>query len=342
MSVEASLLIAILSLLGNAFFVAAEFALVSARRTNIELRAADGSTAAKICLKAMDNIAISLATIQFGVTLCSLLFGAIAEPVVAHLLVPLLDLLSIPEQLLHPISLIIAITLMVSLHVVIGEMVPKNLSLADPTASALRLIPSLFRFVQIVKPIVIVLNGIANGTLRLLGLKPRQEIRSSFSRDEVAGFVEESQREGLLSKDEGHRLAGSLSFEYRTIEKIIIPLAKTVIAPQTVTPAGIRELSAETDYSRFPISGSGKRLIGYVHLKDMLTVAREAQTQPVHADQIRTLGTVAPSTTLMEALTEMRKIESHILQVQQGDKTVGLIMLEDVLEELVGPISDVR
>ncbi len=343
MSIEYSVIIAVLALIGNAFFVGAEFALLSARRTQIELLALKGSAAAKISLQAMDDVSLALAGGQLGVTLCSLIFGAISEPLVAHALEPVLQATGIPEYLLHPIALSIALLFMVSIHVVVGEMIPKNLSLADPTKAALRLVPPLFRFVQIMKPVIGMLNGMSNGVVRLLGLKPRREVRSSFSRDEVAGFVKESQREGLITKDEEYRLSGSLDFEYRTIEDIILPVSDVIVAPSDATVYDIEQLSVRTGFSRFPISNGKSGFRGYVHLKDILSVSSATYTAKLPASRVRPLGAVTPSSTLMIALGLMKSLESHILQVQSSDgTTVGVIMLEDVLEELVGPISQVR
>ncbi|MFZ1258378.1 MAG: hemolysin family protein [Candidatus Saccharimonas sp.] len=338
MSVEISLLVAILALLGNAFFVGAEFALMSVRRSSIELASIKGSAAAKTCLAAMDSVAMSLATIQLGVTLCSLVFGAIAEPIVAHLLVPVFQALSLPAALVHPAAFGIAVIVMVSLHVVIGEMVPKNVSLANPTTAALRLVPLLYRIAQAVGPVVTALNMVANGTLRLLGLTPQHEVQSSFSRDEVAGFVKESRRVGLISSDEALRLTGSLSFDSKTVEGIIIPITKTIVA-HDATPRSIRELGKMHGFSRFPVADKKGNLIGYVHLKDMITLPSKLLNGPVPKECIRPLGVVAPITSLLHALTAMRSLESHVLQVKRSTKTVGLVMLEDVLEELVGPIN---
>ncbi|NCU37709.1 HlyC/CorC family transporter [Candidatus Saccharibacteria bacterium] len=342
MSIEYSILIAVAALASNAFFVGSEFALLSARRTQIELLALKGSIAAKTVLKAMDDVSLSLAGGQLGVTLSSLVFGAISEPLVAHSLEPVLAATGLPVYLLHPFAFVIALILMVSMHVVIGEMIPKNLSLADPTKSALRLVPSLFAFVQTIKPIITGLNMISNGIVRLLGLKPRREVRSSFSRDEVAGFVKESQREGLITKDEEYRLSGSLDFEYRTIEQAILSVDDIVVAPYKTTARGVEELSVKTGFSRFPISDGKEGFVGYVHLKDIMHVSDRAFDSPIPRVRIRTLGEITPHTTLMDALTEMRRLESHILQVRSGGKTYGVVMLEDVLEELVGPISQVK
>lgn len=341
MSVELSLLLAVGTLLGNAFFVGAEFALVSARRTSVELKALSGSRLAKITLVGMEQVSLMLAGAQLGVTLCSLIFGAVGEPLVAHALEGPFHQLGMPDMLLEPISFIIALTFMVYLHVVIGEMVPKNLSLAASTRAALLLVPPLYFGVRLTKPIIVALNAVANGCVRLLGITPRREIRSSFDRDEVAGFVKESHREGLLSKDEEQLLSGTLDLEERTIARIILPLESVVITSQKPTPSEIDKLCQKTGYSRFPVPDEKGKLRGYIHLKDMLRVTDSQHTKPLADKLIRPLASVKQSTSLRNTLAMMQKTGSHIAQVSGAKGAIlGIVMLEDVLEELVGPIQD--
>ena len=339
MEVGQSLILAVAALLGNAFFVGAEFAFISVRRSSIELAAAEGSRAARTCLAAMDNVTLTIATIQLGVTLCSLIFGAVAEPVVAHLVEPLLEYFRLSHNLLHSVSLVIALIAMVSVHVVIGEMVPKNISLAGPTRLALRLVPALYTIVRLIRPVVLLLNGMAVLSLRAIGLRPRQEVKSSYNRDEVAGFVQESRRVGLISKDEENRLTGSLEFEYHTIKDIVVPLRKLVVVDKKALLSDIEDASRATNFSRFPVSAESGELLGYVHIKDILMDSTVSNQKPLPIRDIRPLGSVKESITLMQALSEMRKSESHMLQVTRNSKTIGVIMLEDVLEELVGPIT---
>lgn len=344
MSTELGLLVAVLVLLGNAFFVGAEFALVSARRSNIELKALDGSRAAKITLSAMEQVSLMLAGAQLGVTLCSLILGAVGEPLIAHLLESPFHHLGLAEGLVHPFSFIIALFVMVYLHVVIGEMVPKNLSLSASTKAALLLVPPLLFFVRAIKPLVIGLNALANSGVRLLGVKPSQEIRSSFSRDEVAGFVKESHREGLLSEEEEHLLSGTLNFDERTITHVILGLDKLVVTGPRPTAGEIEALSVKTGFSRFPVPDTQGLLRGYVHLKDMLQVNEAQLNKPLSPRFIRPLGSVKERAPLREALATMQQTGSHIAQVVgkvNGKNTIiGIIMLEDVLEELIGPIRD--
>ena len=155
MNIWLSLTIAILTLAGNAFFVGAEFGLISARRSKIELEAAKGSLAAKITMGAMEQVSLMLAGAQLGVTICSLIFGAISEPLFAHVLGQLFQIFGFSEILVGPIALLLTLIIMTSLHVVIGEMVPKNLALTAPAKVALFLIPPLVVFVNLFKPIII-------------------------------------------------------------------------------------------------------------------------------------------------------------------------------------------
>jgi CBS domain containing-hemolysin-like protein len=341
MSLELSLLLAAVTLLGNAFFVGAEFALVSVRRTNIELKVLAGSRLAKITLGGMEEVSLMLAGAQLGVTLCSLIFGAVGEPLVAHALEGPFHQLGMPEVLLEPISFIIALSLMVYLHVVIGEMVPKNLSLAASTKAALLLVPPLYFGVKITRPVIVALNAVANGTVRLLGITPRREIRSSFDRDEVAGFVKESHREGLLSKDEEQLLSGTLDLEERTITRIVLPFDSIITTSLRPTPGEIDRLCQQTGYSRFPVPDAKGALRGYIHLKDMLYITDAQHDKPLPAKYIRPLTSVKQSTSLRDTLAMMQQTGSHIAQVKgQKGLPVGIVMLEDVLEELVGPIRD--
>ncbi len=227
------------------------------------------------------------------------------------------------------------------LHVVFGEMVPKNLSLAKPTRAALVLVPPLLYAVQATKPVIVTLNAVANGCLRLAGVKPRQEIASSFSRDEVAGFVKESHREGLLSEEEEHLLSGTLDFDERSIKSVILPLDKIIMTSPHPTPEEVEKLTAKTGFSRFPVPGEQDDLVGYVHIKDILQIADSQYTTTLHRRSIRPLVNVKSNQSLRDALATMQNSGTHIAQITNTrGKITGIVMLEDVLEELVGSIRD--
>lgn len=341
MSFEIALSIAILMLIGNAFFVGAEFGLISARRSSIELRALKGSRAARTTLDAMENISLMLAGAQLGVTLCSLVLGAVGEPLLVHLLEGPFDALGVPDALLHVVSFALALSIMVYFHVVIGEMIPKNIALASPDRTALILTPPLVFIVRLLRPVVIALNAVANFCLYLFGVKAQREIPSTFTRDEVAGFVEESRREGLIDQDEGTLLRGALRFDERTARSILLPLSKLVTASAKVTPVEIERLAAETGYSRFPVKNSQGKLKGYVHLKDILEIAEDKYESPIPAGDIRPLALVSARASLRTVLSTLQKSDSHLAQVTNTNgAVVGIVTLEDVLEELVGEIHD--
>lgn len=341
MSIQASLLIALLMLIGNAFFVAAEFGLVSARRSSIELRALNGSRAARITLDAMERVSLMLAGAQLGVTLCSLILGAVGEPLFAHLLAVPFAAVGMPPAVLYSAALTMALIIMVYLHVVIGEMVPKNLAFANPDRAALLLTPPLAFMVRIGSPAVHALNALANAGLHLFGITPQREIASTFTRDEVAGFVKESRLEGLLSEDEEHLLAGALRFDERMVQSVVLRLDTLVTATLSTTPAEIEQLAASTGYSRFPVSDAQGGLTGYIHLKDMLAIDESKHAMPIPQDSVRALLEVKERSSLRTTLTSMQRSNSHLAKVMgRGGTVLGVVALEDVLEELVGEIRD--
>src|SRR5215218_6988560 len=236
MSTGAAIGISLFLLAANAFFVGAEFALVSVRRGAIESRAADGGWASRVTLKAMENVSLMMAGAQLGITICSLGLGYLGEPAIAHLLEGPFEEIGLPEALVHPIAFAIALSLIGYLHVVLGEMVPKNIALAGPTRSALLLTPPLTMIVRAFRPAIALLNWIANITLRAIGVRPQDEVASAFTRDEVAGLVEESRREGLLDQHEGRLLVGALKFEERDARAVLLPISSLETVAPDVTP----------------------------------------------------------------------------------------------------------
>jgi CBS domain containing-hemolysin-like protein len=336
MSDGAALLVAVLLLAANAFFVAAEFALISARRTAIEQRGR--SRSARITLRAMERVSLMLAGAQLGITICSLGLGALAEPAVAHLLDPVFGALGLPGSVRHPVAFALALAVVVFLHVVVGEMVPKNLTLAGPDRAALLLGPPLAGLVVGLKPVIVVLNTLANLGLRALRVEPKDEVTSAFTREEVAGLLEESRREGLLEPGRVRLLSEALAFDERTVAGVVVPVRSLVTVPASVTPAEVEELVARTGYSRFPVVLDAD-LTGYVHVKDLLGVPD--RDRPVDPALIRALPAVDPDSSLRAALRQMQTTGAHLTQVVDGaGGSIGVVMLEDALEELVGEVTD--
>lgn len=341
MSPGVAIALAVLLLLGNAFFVAAEFALVSARRTQIEPRAEAGSRMARTTLRAMENISLVIGVNQLGITVCSLLLGAVGEPAVSHLIEPVLQFAHVPDSFLHPIGFTLGMTVVVYLHVVMGEMIPKNLALAGPDRMALVLGPAIWGFVTVLRPVIIVINLMAAGILRLVGLKLMDEVSSTYTREEVAALVEESRGEGLLEADQYDRLAGALGFTEKTVASVVMPSDTLTTVRRGSSGADVEALCAATGYSRFPVAGDSGELLGYLHIKDVLEPDEARRARPIEDKWIRPFVSVGPDEPLHEVLESLQRQGAHMARVVDGDGvTLGLATLEDVIEELVGVIRD--
>lgn len=340
MSDVTGLVLTVVLLGANAFFVGAEFALISARRTIIEPRALSGSWAAKVTLKAMENVSLMMAGAQLGITICSLALGYISEPAIAHLLEVPFAATGVPEAFVHPIAFAIALSLVTYLHVVFGEMVPKNIALAGPERMAMVLAPVLVGIVTVLRPLLWVLNGIANVILRLLRVEPKDEVTSVFTRDEVAALVEESRHGGLLEANDERLLLGALTFEQRSVTGIVIPLDRVTTLPAGVTPAQAETVAAG-GFSRFPIFDVFGELAGYVHIKDLIEIDEDARDTPIDPSLIRALPTIDRDMPLRRALTLMQNSGAHLgLVLDERGRVEGIVTLEDMLEELVGQIRD--
>ncbi|MGQ0626108.1 MAG: hemolysin family protein [Sporichthyaceae bacterium] len=339
MSDTQAILLAVFLLAANAFFVGAEFALISARRSQIEPRAQAGSAAGRITLAAMGNVSQMMAGAQLGITICSLGLGAIGEPAVAHLIEPGLERASVPEDFLHPIAFAIALTIVVALHVVLGEMVPKNIAIAGPERAALVLGPALVVVVAVLKPFVVTFNALANAILSLFRVSRADEVQSTYTRDEVLDIVTESHREGLIDVEEYALLSGALDFEERSIERIVIPDYAFSTVSRDATRAEIEARCASTGFSRFGVVDDGQ-LVGYVHIKDVL--GEQSDRDLVLPDEaIRPLATVPADAALSDALALMQARGTHVAAtVTPTGRIAGVVMLEDVLEQLVGEIRD--
>ncbi|WP_262848461.1 hemolysin family protein [Mumia quercus] len=323
----------------NALFVAAEFALISARRTQLEPQAQAGSRPARLAIRAMERVSLAMAAAQLGITLCSLGLGAVGEPAIAHLFEPVFDALGVPHAMVHPISFVIAMGIVTYLHVVLGEMVPKNVALAGPDRAVLWLGPFMVGVILVLKPFVVALNAIANTAIRLMRLEPKDEVGTTFTSDEVAGLLDESHREGLLDSEEYELVSGALGFEAGTVERVLLPRDSLRTVSLGATRADVETACAQTGFSRFPVTDSHGSLVGYLHIKDALEVSEESR--PIPAKWIRPLGSVRRSTRLYDALRHMQQRGAHMARVVGDDgEALGVVMLEDVLEELVGEVRD--
>ena len=341
MSTQGAIGLGVVLLLGNAYFVGAEFALVSARRTKVEPKAAAGSRVARTTLRAMEELSLMIAAAQFGITVCSLGLGAVAEPALAHLIEPVGELVHLPETWLHPVAFTIAMAGVVYLHVVLGEMVPKNLALAGPERAAMVLGPPMVAMVTLLKPVVVGLDAVANGIVRLLRIEPRTEVTSAFTFEEVEAMVDESRDEGMLDASEYERLAFALGFTSRTVAEVVLGLDRVETVNRGARASDIELRCAQTGYSRFPVVGADGELTGYLHIKDVLQADPQGRARVVEDKWVRPLASVRLHDTLVAALQTLQAQGAHMARVVDEEGTVvGVATLEDVIEELVGEIRD--
>ena len=339
MNLMLAILITVALLAANAYFVASEFALMGARRSRIEPLAEQGNSKAKTLIYALENVTLMLATCQLGVTLCSVALGAVSEPAIAAAIEKPLHLLSVPSAFLHPIALVIALTLVVFAHVILGEMVPKNVAVTTPERLALILAPVLVGLSKVFYPVVASLNWLANHITRLFGVHPKNEVASAFTADEVASIVEASEAAGVLDVDT-ELISGALEFSEHTAGEVMVPLDELVIVPEQISVADFEQIVGRKGYSRFPVEDQQGQLIGYLHIKDVLDVPIALRDKQVRGVKIRPLPKVDVHAEVEGALRSMQKAGAHMARVLDGETQVGVIFLEDILEELVGEVRD--
>ncbi|MFJ3953081.1 hemolysin family protein [Streptomyces libani] len=333
------LLFAVLLVLANGFFVGAEFALVSVRRSQIEPLATAGSSRARQVLHGLENLPQMMAAAQFGITVCSLTLGAVAEPTVAHLLEPLFEAVHLPAALVHPLGYVIALALVVFLHLVIGEMVPKNLAMAAPEKTALWFSPGLVAFARLCRPVTALLGACARGVLRLFRVEPKDEVEAVFTSEQLTHLVEDAGQAGLLEPAEQEQLSDVLELGSRPVTDVLLDRAGLVTVEPTVTPRQVEGLTVRTGYSRFPVCAPGGAYMGYLHVKDVLDLEERDRAVPQRIwHPMTTLRAELP---LDDALTAMRRAASHLAAVADATgRVLGLVALEDVLEMLVGEVRD--
>lgn len=261
---------AVLLLLGNAYFVGAEFAVISVRRSQVEPLAEAGDRRARQVLHGLGNVSALLAAAQLGITVCSLLLGALAEPTIAHLLEGPFQAVGIPAGLVHLVSYALALALVVFLHMVIGEMVPKNVALASPERAALWLGPPLVRLARLLAPGIRFLNAFANRVLRLFKVEPKDELESVFTAEQLLWILGESRAAGLLAAGDQERLEDALELGHRPVREVLLPFDQLVTVDPTVTARQLEQQALATGFSRFPVVDADREILGYLHLKDIL------------------------------------------------------------------------
>lgn len=329
------LLIGLATLVVNAFFVGAEFALISVRRSQIEPYAEEGDRRAKSVLWGLEHVSALMAAAQLGITLCTLILGVVAEPAIAHLLEPVFHALGVPTSAGHAVSFVIALAAATYLHMLLGEMVPKNIALAEPVRSALVLGPPLVTLSRGLRPVIFAINAFANALLKLMRIETKDEVTATFSDAELARLVKDSDEAGLIDDRTRERLHDALELGRRPVRDVVLPLERVVYARVGVTPEQLERLSAESGFSRFPVVDDGRRILGYLHVKDALDASPRDLAFQVR--DMRPIARVRESTPLDDVLTAMRGSRTHVAAVLGDDgRLAGLVTMEDVLRELFG------
>jgi CBS domain containing-hemolysin-like protein len=346
----AALLIALLLLAANAFFVGAEFALISARRDRLEAMAQRGVVRARTVIRAGEKLPLMLAAAQLGITISSLGLGSLGEPAVAHQLEWLSGSFGVPDAVLHTIAFVVALGIVTVAHILLGEMVPKNIAIAGPERAALWMVPPLVAFMRVTRPVIVLFSQSARLALRMFGVQPRDELDSAYSPDELANLIADSRREGLLDSEEHRRLTQTLSTRERTVADVLVPISDLTTVPATPTLGDIERAVAQTGFSRFPLcrpdlgrpeSGTDGQLVGYLHVKDVLDLLGSPPDTPVPRSSVRPLPEVSSTAKFGEALAVLRRSGSHLARVVDAEgHAQGVVAMEDLVEEYVGTVRD--
>jgi CBS domain containing-hemolysin-like protein len=327
----------------NAFFVAAEFALVAVRRTRIAELAAEGSRRAISAQKAIEEINVMVAGCQLGITLASLGLGALGEPVVARLFDRVFDFLPRPLDAIatHGLAVVIAFVLITAMHVILGEQVPKNLAIAGPVRAALWVAAPTRAFAYTFRPLIWTLNESANLVLRIFGVQKQTELASVHTPDELAIIVEESERGGTILPKHGELLNRTIEFAEKRVVEAMIPRTSTQALKADAKLDEVLSLAEKTGFSRFPVwKERPDEFIGVVHLKDLLRAWRADRSTEV-GEVVRQALLVPESLPLGDALIKMQRTRNHFaIVLDEFGSTSGILTLEDILEELVGEIRD--
>lgn len=341
MNVALAILVTLLLVAGNAFFVGAEFAVITARRDRLEALAASGRTRAVTAIRAGEQVPLLIAGAQLGVTVCSLVLGAVSEPAISSLLKQPFHELGIPAPVLHTVGFVLALAIVAILHTVLGEMVPKNLAIAGPERAAMLLVPVHFAFCRLTRPVLDLFTAIATGLLRLVRVRRKDELDTAYTPDQITTLLSESRREGLLDDSEHRRLAKTLSSAERTVTDVLVPRADVTTLSAPATVGEVTDAVTATGFSRFPVRDGEGKLAGYLHVKDILDLMEGDPATPVPEGRVRGLPSLPCDAKLDDALSALRRTRSHLAAaVSREGEVLGVVALEDLVEEYVGTVRD--
>jgi CBS domain containing-hemolysin-like protein len=339
MSTTWAILASVLLLAGNAFFVAAEFALVASKRYRLEHAAAEGSRAARAALDGSRELSLMLAGAQLGITLCSLGLGALAEPALEHLISPLLHAAGLPDVPSHVVALLIALIIVTFLHLVIGEMMPKSWAITHPERSATLLALPFRGFTRVVRPGLNALNGLANLALRTVGVHPQDQLAQAHGPQEMNILLERSEAEGLIGAEQTALLTSMLRLQEKTVGDLLIPDDQLVTVAPDASAAEIEEASRRSGRSRLAIVGPDGHISGVVHVREAVRAAT-AGREVSAAELMDPPFVLTAKVRVTDAVTSMRAGRAQLAMVTRDGHRVGFVALEDLLEQVIGEFDD--
>ncbi len=327
----------------NGLFVAAEFSLVSVRKTRIEELRDKGIGSARSVLQALDSLSYSIAATQLGITLSSIALGFVGEPALADLIRPLFGFLPAGGQWLatHSLASVLAFALITFMHVVFGELIPKTMALQGPDRTALWLARPLLVFTRLARPVIWVMNRSANVVLRLLGFRPAGGEAMVHSPEELLLLLEDTEEAGILDADQVDMIENVLHFSDRQVGACMVPRDKMAALELNTPPDRVLEAVRSGAHTRMPVyEGELDNIVGIVNTKDLFYLFSLQGVVVLH-DALYPPLYLKPDETMDNALRLFKKAKRHMALVRDdAGKILGLITLEDVLEELVGDIED--
>jgi CBS domain containing-hemolysin-like protein len=334
--------VGLLLIVGTGLFVASEFALVNLDRAELEARRARGESRLSLTIGALKITSTHLSSAQLGITLTTLLTGFTMEPALTSLLTPLLTGWGIPEAVVSPIAVVVAVTIATVLSMILGELVPKNFALALPRQTAKLVIPFQVAFTAVFRPAIAVLNGSANAIIRSMGIEPKEELSGARSAEELSSLVRRSASAGVLEQDTASLLSRSLSFSRLSADDVMTPRPRVHAVAAGDSAADVVDLARRTGHSRFPVFGeSMDDIVGVVHLKAAIGVPRDRRAD-VPAAALATDPLRVPETVHLDGLLAELRARGYQLAVvvDEYGGTAGVVTLEDLVEEIVGEVVD--
>ncbi len=334
--------LALFLVLANAFFVAAEFALVGARRTRIEAMAEAGNTRARLARNAISHLDHYISGTQLGITLASLGLGWVGENTLATIIIQVFDGLPPPWDAIatHTIAGVLAFAIITFLHIVLGELAPKSLALLFPEATSLWTAGPLIGFSKVLSPFIAALNGTANLLLRLVGLRAPTEVERVHRPEEIEMLVTQMYEQGALAEEPVEMIRGVFDLSETTAVEVMTPRTEIVAVPVDASVDQAAEVILEAGHSRIPVyDGSLDRIVGVILAREVWRAQRDGQ-QSI-AELIRPLPYVPDSKDIEGLLREMQEQRVHMaVVVDEFGGTAGIVTLEDLVEEIVGDIRD--